>query len=253
MNGREKKLFGDMVRNASASRVVLERSDDQKKMQAFQVKGLSGEVLEDVEYFQPYGFTSRPPRGSEALAFPVGGDRGHLVAMNASDRAVRKKEMEEGEVGVYHQNGDFFYLKDGNKIETQTKESTTNAEDKAVTNTREFEANASQTAQMRAGQVATVSGGTNANVTAPMIGLMGAILATDQNGNPTTARFKGNVYIEGTLDVLGNVIVSGDVNVGGDVAAGGDVTAGGVSLRGHIHPGVQRGGAKTDPPEGGGS
>lgn len=37
----------------------------------------------------------------------------------------------------------------------------------------------------------------------------------------------------------------------GEIRAAGDVLAGPVSLQGHLHPGVQRGDALTDPPQGG--
>jgi phage baseplate assembly protein V len=239
MNKRDWKTVGDVIRNAAPTRVVLSKTDDEKKMQTHQVKSLSGEILEDVEYFQPYGFTSRPPLKSEAIAFPVGGDRGHLIILAASDRAVRKKEMEEGEVGIYHQNGDYIYLQEGNKLETKTKEATTNAEDKAVTNTKEFEANASETAKMAAGQVASVTGGQQAKVTAPQVGIAGNLTVTDEDGGAGTTTFQGNV------------IIIGNLNVQGDITVTGDVVAGGVSLRNHIHINVMPGGGTSGPPAGG--
>jgi len=237
MDSREKKQVGDLIRNAAPTRVVLVRTDDEKKMQTHQVKSLAGEVLEDVEYFQPYGFTSRPPRGSEAIAFPVGGDRGHMVILASSDRGVRKKNLEEAEVGFYHQNGDYIYLKDGNKLETQTKEFTTNAEDKAVTNTKEFEANAEQTAKVKGGQ--------RVEVTAPDIGLAGDLSVTGQDGGP------GQTTITGNVKIIGSLAVTGQLTVDGDIKAGGDVVAGGVSLRGHTHTGVEPGGGVSGPPVGG--
>src|SRR6185437_5777672 len=35
--------------------------------------GLSGEVVQDAEYFQHYGFTSNPPDGAMMIVAPVGG------------------------------------------------------------------------------------------------------------------------------------------------------------------------------------
>lgn len=236
MDSRDKKQVGDLIRNAAPTRVVLVRTDDEKKMQTHQVKSLAGEVLEDVEYFQPYGFTSRPPQGSEAIAFPVGGDRGHMVIVASSDRGVRKKEMEEGEVGFYHQNGDYIYLKDGNKLETKTKEATTNAEDRAVTNTKEFEANAAETAK--------VKGGERVDVAAPNIGLAGDLSVTGEGGGP------GQTTITGNVRIIGHLVVTGNITVDGEVRVGGDVVAGGVSLRNHVHPGCQ--GGTTGPPVRGG-
>jgi phage baseplate assembly protein V len=42
--------------------------------------------------------------------------------------------------------------------------------------------------------------------------------------------------------------VNGNVQVNGSVNVTGDVVAGGISLINHTHPGVSRGGARTDPP-----
>lgn len=233
MDPREWKLITDLIRNSAPTRVVLLKSDDAKKMQSHQARGLSGELFEEVEYFQPYGFTSRPLAGSEAVAFPVGGDRGHLIVLASSDRGVRKKGMKEGEVGLYTAEGDFIYFKNGNKIETQTKESTTNAEDKAVTNTKEFEANASQTAAVTAGEQATV--------TAPQIGLAGNLTVTDKDGGSGVTRFRGDVYI------------IGDLYVDGDIQATGDIVAGSVSLRKHLHRDTMPGDGRSGPPVGGDS
>lgn len=241
---REWAMIANMIRNAAATRVVLSKTDDGRKMQSHQAKGLSGELFEEIEYFQPYGFTSRPPVGSEAVGFPLGGDRGHLIITSASDRGVRKKDMEEAEVGLYTASGDFIYLKNGNIIETKTRESITNAENKAVTNTKEFEANAAQTAKMEAGNLASVTAGNNADIRAPEVGIEGNLSVSGEGGALGTSIFRGSVIILGNLTVV-ETITAGD-NIS---SVDGDVKAGNISLKQHVHGGVQSGGSKTYRPE----
>lgn len=58
-----------------------------------------------------------------------------------------------------------------------------------------------------------------------------------------------------TIDLPGgqlNLLAPGGVTIIGDVTVDGDVIAGGISLIEHIHGGVQRGAAETDPPDDGG-
>ena len=56
-------------------RVLLSIVDDAKTIQTAQVQGLAGEVLEDVERIQQYGFTSVPLSGAEGVAVFLGGER----------------------------------------------------------------------------------------------------------------------------------------------------------------------------------
>jgi len=183
MDIRDRKEFGDLIRNAAPFRVVLARAADDARMQRHQVRGLAGEVIEGAEYFQPYGFTSVPPAGSEAVALPVGGDRGHLIILAASDRGARKHNMRSGEVGLYTAAGDYIYLKDGQEIETSTKRALLEASESATTR-------------------------------APQIGLQGALTAEGYEGGPTTC------YIHGDLMVDGNIYATGHIHAGGDIVAG---------------------------------
>jgi phage baseplate assembly protein V len=51
-----------------------------------------------------------------------------------------------------------------------------------------------------------------------------------------------------TISAEAGVNVVGDLTVSGSISADGDVTAGGISLRSHVHSGVQSGPSNTDPP-----
>ena len=83
------------------SRAVLTMTDDEKLLQELQVRILGQELLDSVERFQQYGFTSVPHAGAEAVALSVGGHRSHTVVINVDDRRYRLKALEGGEVALY--------------------------------------------------------------------------------------------------------------------------------------------------------
>lgn len=53
----------------------------------------------------------------------------------------------------------------------------------------------------------------------------------------------------GGVTVIGDVQITGDVAITGKVEASVDVTADGISLKNHVHGGVQAGGADSGPPK----
>lgn len=112
---RVRQLMRDGV-----ARAVLNVVDDEGNMQLVQISLLEDEVIDDVERFQDYGFTSVPEEGAEATVVFVGADRSHPIVVVADDRRVRKKGLKPGEVAVYHKNGDFIYLKNEKEIEIKT-------------------------------------------------------------------------------------------------------------------------------------
>lgn len=116
--------FMERVRNLmrdGVARAVLNVVDDEGNMQRVQISLLEDEVIDGVERFQNYGFTSVPEEGTEATVVFVGADRSHPVVVVADDRRVRKKGLKPGEVAVYHKDGDFIHLKNENEIEVKTK------------------------------------------------------------------------------------------------------------------------------------
>ncbi|WP_294559156.1 phage baseplate assembly protein V [uncultured Mailhella sp.] len=116
--------FMESLRNLmrdGVARAVLNVVDDEGNMQRVQISLLEDEVIDGVERFQNYGFTSVPEEGTEATVVFVGADRSHPVVVVADDRRVRKKGLKPGEVAVYHKNGDFIHLKNENEIEVKTK------------------------------------------------------------------------------------------------------------------------------------
>ncbi len=109
-------------------RSELSTTNDEKKMQTIQVLGLEEEVLDDVERFQNYGFTSHVLAGGEAIILSVGADRSHPIAIVVDDRRYRFKATKEGEVVIYTDEGDYIHLMRENRIEVKTKTLEVNAE-----------------------------------------------------------------------------------------------------------------------------
>ncbi len=99
------------------SRGVVSLVNDGLKLQGLQVELLAGEVADDVERFQEYGFTSVPASGAEVIALAVGGNRSHLVVIACDDRRYRPGGMVAGEVAVYAKFGSKIVLKASGDVE----------------------------------------------------------------------------------------------------------------------------------------
>lgn len=92
------------------SRVVLNLVNDAVKMQALQVTLLNGQVADEAEHFQNYGYTSVPHPGAEGIGLAVGGSTGHTVVINVDDRRYRLKGLAAGEVALYDDIGHKVHL-----------------------------------------------------------------------------------------------------------------------------------------------
>jgi phage baseplate assembly protein V len=103
--GRAIKPFVERVKLAAARAKVL-WVYRQHKTQRLQVTLLAGEIKDNLEHFQPYGFTSAPMLGAEALVQFLGGNRGHGIATVVSDGRSRPRTLNEGEVAIYHSSDD---------------------------------------------------------------------------------------------------------------------------------------------------
>lgn len=90
------------------------------KMQALQMRLTAGETKDNMEHFEPYGFTSNPHPGAEAVAVFVGGDRSHGVVLVVADRRFRLQALKPGEVALHTDEGDCLHFKRGREIEIKT-------------------------------------------------------------------------------------------------------------------------------------
>jgi len=97
-------------------RGVVKRVDDALKLQGLQLALLADEVRDDVEHFLPYGFTAHPFEGAEALVASVGGDRSHPIAVVVTDRRHRPKDLDEGEVALYTDEGLQIHMVRGGEV-----------------------------------------------------------------------------------------------------------------------------------------
>jgi phage baseplate assembly protein V len=102
-----------------AARAVIQLVNDGSKLQQLQLGVLAGEDVDDAEHHQPYGFSSVPLVGAEAVVIFPSGDRGHPLVVSVSDRRYRPTGGEPGEVTVYNHTGARITLTKDGDIEVQ--------------------------------------------------------------------------------------------------------------------------------------
>jgi phage baseplate assembly protein V len=107
------------MRNILA-RGLVALGNSASKLQSLQLRLLAGEVKDNVEHLEPYGFTACPLAGAEALAGFIGGDRSHAVVIVVADRRFRLQGLKSGEVALYTDEGDFIHFKRGRIIDIET-------------------------------------------------------------------------------------------------------------------------------------
>lgn len=101
----------------SIARAVVELVDDSKKLQLLQLHVLEGEIVDDGEHFQGYGFKSVPLPGAEAVVLFPNGDRAHPLVVGVDDRRHRPTGWAAGESGLYNNHGAIVRLKADGTIE----------------------------------------------------------------------------------------------------------------------------------------
>jgi len=90
---------------------VLTLTDSSGGIQIVQVKTGTDETLTDIEHREPYGFTSRPHKGADAIVVAFGGNISHSLALMISDRRNRLKDLAEGEVALFDDQGQSIVLR----------------------------------------------------------------------------------------------------------------------------------------------
>lgn len=88
------------------------------KLQGLQV--VTDQPRDDVEHFEPYGFTSNPKPGAEAIVLNLGGDSDHQVAIVVGDRRFRLLTLVTGEVALYDDQGQSVALMRGARVVVST-------------------------------------------------------------------------------------------------------------------------------------
>lgn len=207
------RLTAPLVRRIKllVTRAVVKLVDPAQMMQSLQIEALAGEVLDNVEHFEPYGHTSHPLNGAEVLLFSVGGRRAHAIAGIVADRRYRLKNLAAGEVAIYTDEGDSIVLKRGRNID--------------------------------------ITCGTKVTVTAPTVEVVASakvMLTTPVVECSTDLKVLGTATVVGQIIGQGGLAVSGGT---GAVITGGDVEADGISLKNHLTTLVQPGTGVSGPPQ----
>lgn len=122
------------------ARAVLTAINTSHKCQSVSLSLIGGETKEALEHLEPYGFTSAPLIGSEAVVLFPSGDRSHGVVIAVADRRYRLKGLKSGEVAIYTDEGDSIVLKRGRVTEINTDQLVVNAKTKVTFNTPLIEA-----------------------------------------------------------------------------------------------------------------
>ena len=89
-------------------------SDDSGNAQRHQVRLGQLETRDNTVRLAEFGFTSRPPVGSDVVVLFPAGDRTNAVVVATGHQASRPKGLQEGETQVYDVWGKYLYFtKDG--------------------------------------------------------------------------------------------------------------------------------------------
>ena len=96
------------------------RTVDQQTLRAALDSILEGEPAARVKLFHPYGFISRALPGMEVLVVPIGGSSANLAYVGSNDSEFRPQDLEEGEGGLYSDEGDTVLLRRGKRIEIKS-------------------------------------------------------------------------------------------------------------------------------------
>lgn len=185
---------------------AIVRSVIEGAIKRFTAAGRPDETIENREYIQHYGFSSRPLEGAEAVIIQEGN---HIVMIASDDRRYRIA-IESGEVCLYTDEGDHIrfkrgkeiYIKSGNKLNADI------AND-VVVSTKRIDAHASELAMLRSPVVILKSD---------------AITMETYSGQRPLATLIGNMRLEGNIEIIGSVDVSGNINASGSIIDGGGNT-----------------------------
>lgn len=103
----------------TVGRVTLDDADDTHLWQEQRLRAHHNEQMREIEYAQPYGFTSYPKKPTKEngkkreaegiIVFPHGA-RSHGVVIVMGDRRYRLKKIAEGEIALYDDLGQQVHL-----------------------------------------------------------------------------------------------------------------------------------------------
>ncbi len=103
-----RRLKNRMMNNTA--RATLATTSDDEGSQKHQVQLLADEVKDNIEHFQPFGFSSIAPAGSETAVIFMGGNRDHGISFGSDNKKYRPKGGANGDTVVYDINGNIVNL-----------------------------------------------------------------------------------------------------------------------------------------------
>lgn len=119
------KLMLPLKRSISimvAKALIKVVKDTEGKIQLVQVDLGNNQITSNVERLQPYGFTSNPKNGAQAVVLSLAGNRDHQVVIVADDSRFRPS-VSEGDSLQYndkgvkaHCKGDFYDIKKSREL-----------------------------------------------------------------------------------------------------------------------------------------
>lgn len=159
------------------ARGVVALADAQRKLQTLQLRLTAQEVKDGVEHFEPYGYTSCPHDGAEALVLFPSGDRSHAVTVCVTDRRYRHLGLKPGEVAIYTDEGDKLVMKRGRIVELTTRIFRVNASERVELNTPQVVASDAVVSQgpLSAQDGLAVAGGAGG----PAVTVVGTVAVSD--------------------------------------------------------------------------
>ncbi len=170
-----RRLKNRMMNNTA--RATLAATSDNEGSQKHQVQLLADEVKDNIEHFQPFGFSSIAPAGSETAIIFMGGNRDHAISFGSDNKKYRPKGGANGDTVVYDINGNVVNLT-ASKIIIQHSAEVTIIAPKTIVESPEIELNGNVKV---AGNLAYGQGGTSGTMTG-----------------------KGNIDIEGSITSTGD-------------------------------------------------
>ena len=135
-----KKMIDPVKRSivSAIARAVIKSIDDTTGIQSAKIAILADLTKDQIEHFQSYGFTSVPKSGAEGVVLFPQGNQDHGILICVDDRRYRFKGLEDGEVALYSDEGDYVHLKRGRIMSVNTDKLEINASTSVSITTNEF-------------------------------------------------------------------------------------------------------------------
>ncbi len=208
------RRFSNLIKRALGS-----AASDKGLVQTVKIDVHVNDGSHDVERWQQLGLASMPVDGDAALVLSVAGHR-FVVALD--DLKNRPKDLDNGEVVLWHRNGDEVRLKNGNTIHAKTKDFIVDARDSFTVNSKAVAINATESYALST-TLATLNVSTRMTVTSPMVVM-----------DVVSSHFTGTVKTVGLLTMSGGFAAAPVVG-GGTNAVSGDLLINGRSFMAHNH------------------